>query len=136
VVAANRDEFYRRPTQPAAFWSDQPHLLAGRDLEKGGTWMGVTTTGRFAALTNYRDPSARKSSAPSRGLLVSGFLASTASPHDYLVTLSADLDRYEGFNLVVGDGNAFSISAAVTIGHKRYAGHLRRVQPRDGYAVA
>jgi uncharacterized protein with NRDE domain len=82
-------------------------LLAGRDLEKGGTWMGVTTTGRFAALTNYRDPLARKSNAPSRGLLVSGFLLSTASPHDYLVTLLSERDRYEGFNLVVGDGNAF-----------------------------
>jgi uncharacterized protein with NRDE domain len=82
-------------------------LLAGRDLEKGGTWMGVTTTGRFAALTNYRDPLTRKSGAPSRGLLVSRFLLSTASPHDYLVTLLSERDRYEGFNLVVGDRNAF-----------------------------
>jgi len=68
--------------------------------------MGVTTTGRFAALTNYRDPLARKSSAPSRGLLVSGFLTGSASPHDYLVTLSSQRERYEGFNLVAGDGNA------------------------------
>jgi uncharacterized protein with NRDE domain len=78
-------------------------LLAGRDLEKGGTWMGITTTGRFAALTNYRDPLARKSDAPSRGLLVSGFLTGTAPPAEYLAALLPERTRYEDFNLVVGD---------------------------------
>jgi uncharacterized protein with NRDE domain len=106
IVAANRDEAYQRPTQAAAFWSDHPHLLAGRDLEKGGTWMGVTTTGRFAALTNYRDPLTRKTSAPSRGLLVSGFLTGVSSSSDYLAALLPERHRYEDFNLVVGDGNA------------------------------
>jgi uncharacterized protein with NRDE domain len=56
MVAANRDEFYQRPTAPAHFWKDAPDILAGRDLEKMGTWMGVTKSGQFAALTNYRDP--------------------------------------------------------------------------------
>ena len=56
VVAANRDEFFNRPTASAAFWKDAPQVLAGRDLEAGGTWMGVTREGRFAALTNFRDP--------------------------------------------------------------------------------
>jgi len=104
IVAANRDEAYQRPTQAAAFWSGHPQLLAGRDLEKGGTWMGVTTTGRFAALTNYRDPLARKSGAPSRGLLVSGFLTDGSSSGDYLAALLPERHRYEDFNLVVGDG--------------------------------
>ena len=60
VVAANRDEYYNRETLPAAFWSDNPSILAGRDLRQGGTWMGITTEGRFSALTNYRDPSRHK----------------------------------------------------------------------------
>ena len=55
VLAANRDEYFRRPTAAGAFWEDAPQLLAGRDLEAGGTWLGVTTTGRIAAITNYRE---------------------------------------------------------------------------------
>ena len=70
VVAANRDEYYRRPTAPAGFWEDCPAMLAGRDLEYGGTWLGVTVHGRFAALTNYRDPAAHRPEARSRGALV------------------------------------------------------------------
>ena len=78
LVAANRDEFYDRPTAPLAFWDDHPALLAGRDLQEGGAWMGLSGAGRFAALTNYRDPSTQRSDARSRGLLVSGFLTSDA----------------------------------------------------------
>ena len=70
VVAANRDEFFARPTSAAAFWKDAPQVLAGRDLDAGGTWMGVTCAGRFAALTNFRDPAQMRASAPSRGPLV------------------------------------------------------------------
>ncbi|MCX7180793.1 MAG: NRDE family protein, partial [Proteobacteria bacterium] len=70
VVAANRDEFFARSTAPAVFWKDAPKVLAGRDLEAGGTWMGITRTGRFAALTNFRDPAQNRSGAPSRGGLV------------------------------------------------------------------
>jgi len=70
VLAANRDEFFSRPASPAHWWTDAPNLLAGRDLEAGGTWMGLSRNGRFAALTNYRDPSRHVSGAPSRGALV------------------------------------------------------------------
>lgn len=103
VVAANRDEFYGRPTAPAAFWDDAPHVLAGRDLEAGGTWMGVTRSGRWAAVTNYRDPTARKEEAPSRGQLVAGYLRQEkATPTAYLDQLVPEAGRYNGFNLLVG----------------------------------
>lgn len=103
VVAANRDEFFARPTAPAAFWDDAPQILAGRDLEAGGTWLGVTRNGRFAALTNYRDPVRNKAGAPSRGELVSRFLAGEQSAPEYLRQLESMADRYSGFNLVFGD---------------------------------
>jgi len=104
VIAANRDEFHRRPTAPAGFWPEQPSLLAGRDLQAGGTWMGVTRQGRFAALTNYRAPEHHRSNAPSRGPLVSGFLQSHLPPLAYLQHLAADTTNYNGFNLLLGDG--------------------------------
>jgi len=103
VIAANRDEYYRRPTATAAFWDDHPHILAGRDLECMGTWLGVTRQGRFAALTNFRDPRERKTDAPSRGELVSGFLTSGLEPYDYLENVAAQAQRYNGFNLLAGD---------------------------------
>jgi uncharacterized protein with NRDE domain len=102
-MAANRDEFRNRPTAPAAWWSDQPDLLAGRDLSAGGTWMGVTRQGRFAALTNFREPHCVYPRGPSRGFLVTDFLAGSASPEDYLSAIAARSRRYNGFNLVVGD---------------------------------
>lgn len=103
VIAANRDEFYDRPTAPAAFWDDEPGLLAGRDLRAGGTWLGITTKGRIAAITNYRDPSSIKSNAPSRGSLVTDFLSGQQSPVDYLEGLKRDAHEYNGFNLIVGE---------------------------------
>lgn len=103
VMAANRDEFYRRADQPAAFWSDHPTILAGRDLEHGGTWMGITTAGRFAALTNYRDPASISPNAPSRGHLVQNFLAGTADPMAYIKDLPDQGAAYNGFNLLAGD---------------------------------
>jgi uncharacterized protein with NRDE domain len=102
VIAANRDEFYDRPTAPAAFWPDAPQLLAGRDLREGGTWIGVTRAGRIAAVTNYRDPESNKANAPSRGKLVSDFLLGQGHPFQYLEQLSRDANRYSGFNLLVG----------------------------------
>ncbi|HEX9390471.1 MAG TPA: NRDE family protein [Usitatibacteraceae bacterium] len=103
VVAANRDEWRDRPTAPAAWWDDAPDILAGRDLEAGGTWLGVTRAGRFAAITNFRDPSDRKSTAPSRGQLVADFLRGDDAPRDYLAALAAKAARYNGFNLLLAD---------------------------------
>ncbi|MBN1664195.1 MAG: NRDE family protein [Deltaproteobacteria bacterium] len=103
VLAANRDEYYERPTAPAAFWDDAPYLLAGRDLREGGTWLGVTKKGRIAALTNYRNPSGLKQGAPSRGLLVSSYLRSRDDPPAYLSKLNATAGRYNGFSMLVGN---------------------------------
>jgi uncharacterized protein with NRDE domain len=103
VVAANRDESYARPTAPAGYWKEAPELLAGRDLEGGGTWLGVTRSGRFAALTNVRRGDDRVVNAPTRGRLVSDFLLSESRPADYLQLLVERADAYNGFNLLVGD---------------------------------
>jgi len=103
VLAANRDEFYDRPSIPLDFWKDMPYILGGRDLRGNGTWMGITRTGRMAAITNFRDPASIKTDAPSRGLLVSNFLAGSESPECYLEPLRIIGDRYNGFNLLVGD---------------------------------
>ena len=104
VVAANRDEWRERPAEPAHWWPDQPEILAGRDLQAGGTWMGITRGGRFAAVTNYRDPSEKRSTARSRGELVTGFLLGSDSPAAFLSSLAARVPEYNGFNLIVGDG--------------------------------
>jgi len=103
LLAANRDEFYERPSAPAAFWDDAPGLLGGRDLKEGGTWLGITRTGRVAALTNYRDPATFRKEAPSRGHLVSEYLRGRETPEDYLRRLEAHAGRYNGFSLIVGD---------------------------------
>lgn len=103
VVAANRDEFFARPTAPAAWWDDAPFVLAGRDLRDGGTWMGITRTGRFAAVTNFREPENYRVGAPSRGHLVGNFLRGRATPEGYLKGLSRLAEQYNGFNLLVGD---------------------------------
>ncbi len=104
VVAANRDEWRDRPAAPARWWEDHPQILAGRDLKAGGTWLGVTREGRFAAVTNFRDPSDRRSTARSRGELVTEFLLSDAPPARFLAGVAARVRDYNGFNLVVGDG--------------------------------
>lgn len=103
VVAANRDEFFARPTAAAGFWPKAPNVLAGQDLQAGGTWMGTTRDGRFAALTNYRAPEHHRADAPSRGPLVSRFIAGNQSPEAYLDVLRRDPLDYNGFNLLVGD---------------------------------
>lgn len=102
VVAANRDEFHARPSLPLAHWDEAPGVYAGRDLEAGGTWMGVGPHGRFAALTNIRDP-AQRLGPRSRGELVTGFLKGLAPPAQYLAEVAARADAYSGFNLLVGD---------------------------------
>lgn len=105
VVAANRDEWHERPAAPGAWWADHPDVLAGRDLQAGGTWLGISRRGRFAALTNFRDPSDRKADAPSRGQLVTEFLVGKQSAQEYLRALRENAARYQGFNLLVGDGD-------------------------------
>jgi uncharacterized protein with NRDE domain len=109
VVAANRDEFYARPTSPAAFWDDEPSVLAGRDCEAGGTWLGMSRTGRFAALTNFRNPRRRLAKPPSRGTLVTDFLTSDSDGLQYTSGLLERADNYNGFGLLVlgDDGLAY-----------------------------
>ena len=102
VIAGNRDEFYKRKTAPAHFWDDHPNLLAGRDLEAGGTWMGISKQGKISMVTNYRDLRNLKSIAPSRGHLVSEFLLNGDRPDNYLTKISERGQEYNGFNLVVG----------------------------------
>jgi uncharacterized protein with NRDE domain len=103
IVAANRDEWRERPAAPAYWWPHAPDMLAGKDLKAEGTWLGVTRAGRFAALTNFRDPSDRKSGAPTRGKLVSDFLQCSLGPAEYLDALHARAASFEGFNLLAGD---------------------------------
>ena len=103
IFAANRDEFYARPSARARFWEDAPRVLAGRDLERGGTWLGVTTSGRIAAVTNYREPQAYREDAPSRGHLVSRFLEGDEPVELYLSQLDERASDYNGFNLIAGD---------------------------------
>lgn len=105
VLAANRDEFYERPTAKAAFWQDHPSLLGGRDLKAGGTWMAISKSGRFSAVTNYRDLKNIKPEASSRGELPVGFLLGGMGPRAYLKALDVRADQYNGFNILVGDLN-------------------------------
>ena len=105
AVAANRDEFFARPAAPAAPWAEAPDVFAGRDLRGGGTWLGVTRSGRFAALTNYRDLTVpRKTGAPSRGRLVRDFLGGEEKAAGFVSRIVTGADAFEGFNLVVSDG--------------------------------
>ena len=106
IVAANRDEWRDRPAEPARWWHDQPQILAGRDLQAGGTWMGVTRSGRFAAVTNFRDPSDRRTTARSRGGLVTEYLLSPLDAGAWLAELMHRAGEFNGFNLIVGDGDS------------------------------
>jgi uncharacterized protein with NRDE domain len=102
IFAGNRDEAYDRPSVAADFWSDAPGIYGGRDLEKGGTWLGLTLSGRFAAVTNYRDGPARKPAPLSRGELAGAFLRGTDAPDDYLSAVAPDGARYGGYSLMLG----------------------------------
>jgi uncharacterized protein with NRDE domain len=102
IVAANRDEFHGRPAAPATFWKEHPEILAGRDLEAGGTWMGVSRSGRFAAVTNYRggrDPAAKES----RGGLVRDFLSGNIKTKQFMEQKDKSKSGYSGFNLLACD---------------------------------
>jgi uncharacterized protein with NRDE domain len=113
VIAANRDEFHRRPTAAAHWWPEHPRLLAGRDLQAGGTWLGITADGQIAALTNYRDPRQIKPDAPSRGGLVLQVLESHAGIADRLSQLHEVGAQYSGFNLLCTDGRELGVYESV-----------------------
>ncbi|MGE4336316.1 MAG: NRDE family protein [Pigmentiphaga sp.] len=103
LLLANRDEFYARPSAPAEWWSDPSGIWAGRDLQAGGTWLGLTCGGRFAALTNFRNGVPQNNGAASRGELAVGFLQDAMSPCDYARQVTERASRYNGFNLIVGE---------------------------------
>lgn len=105
IVAANRDEFYARPTRELADWDEASPVLAGQDLQAGGTWLGVTREPRFASVTNFRAPDEIRENAPSRGHLVSDFLHGSAPASEYLEALHQRGEQYSGFNLVLADGS-------------------------------
>ncbi|MEM7209349.1 MAG: NRDE family protein [Pseudomonadota bacterium] len=123
IIAANRDEFYARPTAPAAIWEDSPGILAGRDLKAMGTWLGVTATGRFAAVTNVREGS--NSDAPqSRGDIVADFLRGGFTTDEYFEQLELSREKFNGYNLLAFDG--------VNLGYFSNCGHAQNPQLNSG----
>lgn len=103
VVLGNRDEFYSRPTAPLAVWEEDPGVMAGKDLQSGGTWMGVHRNGRWAAVTNFREPDSSPGAAKSRGWLVRDFLLGNWFARDYLEKIADEAEEYAGFHLLAGD---------------------------------
>lgn len=106
LMVANRDEFHGRPTAPLAYWPDQPELLAGRDIEACGTWLGLSTHGRLAAVTNVRRPGAPATGLRSRGALAVDYLLGSDSPARTLANLHADFGRYGPCNLLLADARS------------------------------
>ena len=104
VVAANRDEYYARPSRPVEFWRENPDILAGKDLSMGGTWMGITRTGRFAAVTNLRGTPKEINKIFSRGKIPIDYLESNESPKSFIAKLAKTIKGYQDFNLLIGDG--------------------------------
>ncbi len=113
VLAANRDEYFGRPSEEADWWP-QGDILAGRDLQAGGTWLGVTRGGRFAALTNFRDPAAHRPDAPSRGTLVSDFLSAAWPTAQGLRELARRGERCNAYNVLCSDGQTLGIYESTT----------------------
>ena len=107
VVAANRDEYYTRPTRPAEFWPENADILAGKDLSMGGTWMGITRTGRFAAVTNLPGTPKDEMQTFSRGKIPINYLESSETQQSFLDKLSESSKAYQDFNLLIGDGKEY-----------------------------
>ncbi len=103
IIAANRDEFYRRPTKPSGFWAGLDGVLAGKDEQAGGTWMGVSHSGKVAALTNIRAPQTLMENARSRGELVLDYLVENVADTAYLAHLRKSAEAYNGYNLLYGN---------------------------------
>jgi uncharacterized protein with NRDE domain len=114
VLAANRDEFFARPAAPARWWADQPDILAGRDLEAGGTWLGVHRRGAFAGLTNFRDPASQRPGTPSRGALVADTLTGHQPVAERLAWLARHGGDYNGFNLIFSDDDELAVYESVS----------------------
>jgi uncharacterized protein with NRDE domain len=106
VIAANRDEAYERPTAAAAFWTDHPHVYGGRDLEMGGAWLALTTKGRVAAMTNFRDGYPKGTAPRSRGDISGAYLTGDEAAQPYLESVAARASDYAGFCALVGDLNS------------------------------
>ena len=109
VIAANRDEFYARPAKSAHHWEDAPGVFAGRDLSAGGSWLGVTTSGRFATVTNFAEEGGGPEPPLSRGALVDGFLTSNLGAHEFTHQIHGP--DYRGFNLLAWDGNKLAYTS-------------------------
>lgn len=125
IVAANRDEYHGRPTAAAAYWQDQAPILAGRDLEGGGTWLGIHLDGRFATVTNVRAGHAVRRGPRSRGLIVTDFLLAAHDAPGHAARLMHAARDYDGFNLLAWDGEALSwlsnqADAPLTLEHGIY----------------
>lgn len=103
IIAANRDEFFNRPTLEADFWEEEHSILGGRDIQSGGTWFGMSKNGRFIAITNYRDPKKLRQNARSRGDLSKKFLLQNQSVADFLADVSNNKNQYNGFNFLLSD---------------------------------
>ena len=105
IIVSNRDEFYIRKTEAAHIWQDAPHILAGRDAEQGGTWLGVSKGGRFVAITNFRNPSLPEQGTYSRGHIATNFLNSVASAQEFAEDLQQKRHFYGPFNVLLFDGD-------------------------------
>jgi len=136
VLAANRDEYYDRPTAPIAFYDDSPDVLGGRDLKHQGMWLGITRLGRFAAITNYRDPGQNLSDVPSRGFLVRDYLIGKASPINYLEHVKSIGHQYNGYNLLVGDRSELYYYSNRGNNIEKLKPGIRFKQSSHGYALA
>ncbi len=106
IIVANRDEYHARPTQAAQLWHDHPQVLAGRDLRAGGTWLGLSASGKIGLLTNYREPGNQNPAAPSRGALVSDFLTHPQDARQYAPAIHSVANRFNGFNLLLADASS------------------------------
>ena len=123
-IAANRDEYHARPTAAAAPWADRPDIIGGLDLHAGGTWLGRSRAGRYALLTNYREPGRHRSGAPSRGALVRDFLLGTDSAAAYAEAVCARGADYNGFNLIIGAADGVRY-----LGNRDPSGRARPLTP-------